>query len=109
MDSLQELLSVAQQCFELLGVALIIVGTLQALWYWIQSICSPLNTKAYYLFRSILGKSIIAALEVFVAADLIATLIHKDLQNIGVIFALVILRIILGYFLHQELNNLQSE
>ncbi|MCL4380264.1 DUF1622 domain-containing protein [Candidatus Dependentiae bacterium] len=106
MESLLTILSTIKTCFELLGVFIVIIGTVQALYYWLQTVWAPTNTHAYFLFRSILGKAIIGALEVFVAADLVATIIHTDFHSLAIIFLLVILRVMLAFFLHKELQGL---
>lgn len=95
-----------KEVFEILGVLIIITGSVQALWYWILNLIDNTNIGAYKKFRQILGQSIIAGLEVFVAADVIATMLNADYYNIGIIFCLVILRILLSYFLQKELSSL---
>lgn len=52
------------------------------------------------------GRNIILALEFIVAADIIETILEPDYYDIGLLGALVTMRVVLSYFLNKELISL---
>lgn len=90
--------------FELLGVATIVLGAL----YSAYSILIKKELLSLDAIRLALGRSIVLALEFFLAADIIGTIITPDYYSIGMLSILVIIRTILTYFLNQDLDRLSQ-
>jgi uncharacterized membrane protein len=56
-----------------------------------------------------LGRHILAALEVFIVADLIRTVLELTLDNLLFLAALVLIRSVISFFLERELSNIERE
>jgi uncharacterized membrane protein len=61
------------------------------------------------LGRLELGRHILAALEVFIVADLMRTVLHLTLDNILLLGGLVVIRSLISFFLERELRHLETE
>lgn len=101
-------LAFIHELFYLLGVAVIIIGSFVALFHFMQAIVVK-NTKSRFTLahlRSELGGSIVLGLDFMVAADVIQTVLAPDYYELGMLGALVLIRITLSYFLGKELEFL---
>jgi uncharacterized membrane protein len=83
------------------GALLIIYGGIRAI---IDILRHELlrHQKGYDDIRIQFSSKIISGLEFFIAADIISTLIAPGEQEILMLGALVLIRVILGYFLSRE-------
>lgn len=103
---ISDLLYIASIVFELIGALLIGAGGFYALrgaiGYWFDE--KPHHTLNH--IRLELGKSLLLGLEFFVCGDLIRTIGAPDYYTIGLLFLLVVIRIILTYFINQEILQL---
>ncbi|EKD76435.1 MAG: hypothetical protein ACD_43C00113G0003 [uncultured bacterium] len=92
-----------------LGVLIIIYGVVFAIYHLIFEIAGQAH-RARGLnvdhIRMEFGRNIILALEFIVAADIIETVLEPDYYDIGLLAALVIMRVVLSYFLNKELISL---
>lgn len=96
--------------FEMIGVLIILFGTIRALYNSAGTVFFLHRTlKQYMLFRLELGNAIIAGLEMFVAADVVSTVLKTDFHSLGIILFLVILRTALTYFLTKELSLIKKQ
>ncbi len=65
--------------------------------------------KAIFLkLRLNLGQLILLALEVLIVSDILHSIAHRSLEDLGALGAIVIIRILLAYFLDRELDRLSS-
>jgi uncharacterized membrane protein len=55
--------------------------------------------------RERLGLHLLLALDVFIGADLLGTVVHPDWTNIGVLAAIVAIRIVLSFLLTREIEE----
>ncbi|MEM9909875.1 MAG: DUF1622 domain-containing protein [Pseudomonadota bacterium] len=53
-----------------------------------------------------LGQLILLALELLIISDILHSIAHRSLQDLGVLAAIVFIRILLVFFLDQELDRL---
>lgn len=53
-----------------------------------------------------LGQLILLALEVLIVSDILHSIAHRSLEDLGVLGAIVLIRILLAYFLDRELDRL---
>jgi uncharacterized membrane protein len=67
------------------------------------------RSHAMNLGRVELGRHILAALEVFIVADLIRTVLELTLDNLLFLAALVVIRSVISFFLERELRNIERE
>lgn len=59
--------------------------------------------------RSFLGSYILLSLEILIAADIIDSIVNPSLQDLVILGFIVIIRTILSYFLHKEIEDTQRE
>ena len=52
-----------------------------------------------------LGYHLLIALEFLIAADIIRTIIKPTLEELGILGAIVTIRVVLSYFLHKEISR----
>ena len=52
-----------------------------------------------------LGYHLLIALEFLIAADIIRTIIKPTLEELGILGAIVAIRVVLSYFLHREIGH----
>ena len=55
-----------------------------------------------------LGQLILLALEVLIVSDILHSIAHRSPEDLGVLGAIVLIRILLAYFLDRELDRLSS-
>lgn len=59
--------------------------------------------------RSLLGSYILLSLEVLIAADIVDSIVNPSLQDLIILGSIVIIRTVLSYFLHKEIEDTQRE
>ena len=99
--------------FELLGIAVIIAGTLFALAKFLANAAGLRRTEEIAgqrdlvsAFRKTLGRSILSGLELLVAADIIRTVaVEPTLQSVLVLGLIVIIRTFLSFSLEVEIDG----
>lgn len=92
------------------GVILLLVGGLcfliaQCVKLW----TTGATPQAIFLnLRLNLGQLILLALEVLIVSDILHSIAHRSLEDLGVLGAVVLIRILLAYFLDRELERLSA-
>ncbi len=96
--------------FEVAGILIVLIGALRA-WYKSNHGMFSFNCslKQYIIFRTELGNAIIAGLEMFIAADVVSTMLKTDYLNLSIILFLVIIRTALSFFLSKELQMIKQQ
>jgi uncharacterized membrane protein len=91
--------------FEAVGVAIIVLGGLNAL---IRPIARPVEDRSYFEeARSRLAHPMLLGLEVLVAADIIFTItIDPSLESVAALGVLVIVRVVLSFSLDVEIDGM---
>lgn len=56
-----------------------------------------------------LGQLILLALEVLIVSDILHSIAHRSLEDLGVLGAIVLIRVLLAFFLDRELDRLSSK
>ncbi|MEL7013133.1 MAG: DUF1622 domain-containing protein [Pseudomonadota bacterium] len=56
-----------------------------------------------------LGQLILLALEVLIVSDILHSIAHRSLEDLGVLGIIVVIRILLAYFLDRELDRLSEQ
>ncbi|AVL53600.1 DUF1622 domain-containing protein [Roseobacter denitrificans] len=59
-------------------------------------------------FRINLGQLILLALEILIVSDILHSIAHRTLEDLIVLGAIVVIRILLAYFLDRELSRLDA-
>ena len=95
------------QGFEILGVAVLAIGFVTAL---IASVARFVGSRsldeAYRVIRTYFARSVLFALELLVAADLIRTVaVQPTLENVAVLGIIVLIRTFLSFSLEVEIKG----
>jgi uncharacterized membrane protein len=103
----ESVMQAAVRGFEVVGVALLFAGLA---WAAVTAAVSLHRGKtgrmAYHTFREVFGGSILLALEILVAADLIRTVaIATTLENVLVLGLIVLIRTVLSFSLEIEIEG----
>lgn len=88
------------------GVVIVVWGVLEAMWSFVRLRTVQHSTQLFVRASSIrerLGVHLLLALDVFIGADLIATVLHPDWTNVGVLAAIVAIRVVLTVLLTREI------
>jgi uncharacterized membrane protein len=94
------------RCFEAAGVAVLVVGGVIAFARAAVDLVRDQRAGAYSRLRSFLGRTILLALEILVAADLIRTVaVDPSLENVAVLGVIVLIRTFLSFSLDVEIDG----
>ena len=94
---------------EISSVALIGTGLVVGLYFLIRIIGSKQKRKEYLKLRLTLGRVLVLALELQLAADIIETAIAPSAEQIGQLAAIALIRTFLNYFLNREIKDEEKE
>ncbi|MGC6770079.1 DUF1622 domain-containing protein [Enterococcus sp. LJL128] len=67
-----------------------------------------LIAKNNNLIKNFLGSYILLSLEILIAADIIESVIKPTFQDISKLAALVVIRTVISYFLHKEIEDAEK-
>ena len=100
-------MDVISAVIELIGVAIIVVGSLIATGAFLTRKGGTIPwPDAYRRYRADLGRAILLGLEFLVAADIIGTVaITPTFASVGVLAAIVVIRTFLSFSLEVEING----
>ncbi len=95
---------------ELAAAAVIILGTVQALWiYVVKSVCTKCRLAHHARGRLRLGHALSLALELLIAADVLKTAMDPSWVELGQLGAIVVIRTVLNYFLIMDMKKIREE
>lgn len=102
-----DFLESAARALELAGSAVILLGVIYATVRFGHDVFRRRQRdKAYHLYRSRLGRGVLLGLEVFVAADIIATVTAPlTLESVGTLGLIVLIRTLLSLSLETEIEG----
>ncbi len=104
--SFQAEIQIVGRGFDVLGVAVLVVGTLAAAVRYILVHLRRGGQDAYRELRKGLGQAILLALELLVAADIIRTVaVSPTLANVVVLGLIVLVRTFLSWALEVEIDG----
>ena len=90
---------------EILAAIVIAISLLKFLYKYVINIFSVNDGAANQAIRIQFGSSLTVALELLLAADILATAIAPTWDDIGKLAAIAVLRTALNYFLERELRS----
>jgi len=100
------LLEATTRAIELVGVAVIVLGAVYALWRLLGGAHRDAGHTRYHGFRSDLGRAILLGLEFLVAADIIGTVaVNPTLDTLAVLGLIVLIRTFLSFSLQVEIEG----
>lgn len=95
----------AVHTLELIGILIIVVGSVKA----IVLVTSRLRKKAPVNVVISLGRALSLALEFKMGAEIINTVIVRDLGELGILAVVIIIRALLAVLIHWEMKVEQKE
>lgn len=107
MVSLDAILLYIKQSITILGVLVITCGALRSLYQLVILIFFKKLDIDDIRFE--FGRNVMLGLDFIVGADIIGSLVEPNYYNLGLLALLVFIRIILSFFLNQELEGLKKE
>lgn len=108
---LVSLLEWSAAIIDLFAIALLLVGAVRFGVGWIASELrhGVERTRKLNRERIVLGRYILAALEVFIVSDIIHTALSLKFSDLVFLGLLVVIRSVISYFLDRELEQLKKE
>ena len=107
MDSSKYIIELIATAFELVGVGILVLGSIIAfVHYLVTLIRSRKNHVAYRDLRLDLGRAILVALELLIVADIIRSVaIDPTFASVGVLGLIVLVRTFLSWSLEVEIDG----
>lgn len=95
------------RAIEVTGIGVIVAGSFGSLGVFaVRALREGFSERLFTGFRSSLGRSILAGLELLVAADIIGTVaIEPTLQSLAVLAGIVLIRTFLSFSLEVEIEG----
>lgn len=90
---------------ELIGIFIILIGTIKAL----ALIFSKITKKQSANIVISLGKSLALALEFKMGAEIINTVVVRDLKELGILAVVILIRALLSLLIHWEIKNEKND
>jgi uncharacterized membrane protein len=105
--SYQEVMSDAVKVFELVGVAILVVGsTLAFAAYGLELVRRTPRLTAFKDLRASLGRSILLGLEVLVVADIVRTIVvEPTFESASTLGVIVLVRVLLSFAIDVEVDG----
>lgn len=100
------LIKIAIEAIAVILVALSIIKTIPKI---VRSYRHRQGEDFYREIRLDLGLSLVLALELLLAADIVGTSVSPTWNAIGILFAIAAIRTVLNYFLEKEIKALEAE
>jgi uncharacterized membrane protein len=93
------------ELLEVIGVAVLLVGGAVAFGRWLRTVLGP-HPSSITRLRNDLGRVILLALEVLVAADLVLTVVvDRTIEAVAVLGILVLIRVVLSWSLEVDIDG----
>lgn len=97
-----------------IGVLIVLAGVVEAAWRFLRLRLDGQHGHAHLLMqtdfiRERLGAHLLLGLDFFVAADIIKSTLAPSWENVGILGAIVAIRIALSYFLSKEMEQTRRE
>lgn len=100
---------------EIVVVGISIIGALVTIWGVFEAVAGFLSLKLYRkgkdeiavseFLRQKLGAHLLLGLEIFIAADVISSVVSPTWDKVGLLAAIVAIRTVLSYFLRLEVRQ----
>lgn len=105
--SFNQLLNIASQIMEVMGVGIILIGAFLATLYFFKVWKNSQDfEKSFHEYRINVARGILLGLEFLVAADIIGTvLVSPTMENVLILGMIVLIRTFLSYSLEIEIHG----
>lgn len=109
MDEFHAVVMVVQQAINGIGAVIVAWGVVEALVRFLRLKLTHQGmdgiTFGIQRIRERLGLHLLLALDVFIGADILGTVVHPDWTSVGVLAAIVAIRIVLSFLLTREIEE----
>lgn len=99
-DFLYPFAEISASALELIGIVIIIIGSIHAL---IRLIKCAIDKKGFYIVVD-LSKALSLALEFKMGAEIIKTVIIHSLEELAILGVVILIRALLAFFIHWEIR-----
>lgn len=107
-EMVKRLADLVSSIVELVAIIVIVLGLLYFLYAYMRSRFQPGVHKKNAWLRVQFGSSLTIALELLLAADIVATAVAPTWDDIGKLAAIAAIRTALNYFLEKELKEMEK-
>ena len=87
-------------CIELVGILVVTVGSAKAFYYYLRDFVK----KEVHPIKFELADSLATALEFKMAAEILKTVLIRDLKEIVILASVIMLRALLSFLIHMEMK-----
>jgi uncharacterized membrane protein len=110
MEILSNIVQVVYTAISVLGAMVVIYGVMEAIISFLMLKVS--KEKKNHIseneaIRQRLGAHLLLGLEIFIAADIISSVVSPSWDKVGILAAIVAIRTVLSYFLRMEVKQTQ--
>ena len=99
-DILYVLAEISASTLEFIGILIIIIGSVRALVHLLKSLLK----REHFRIVASLGRALALALEFKMGAEIINTVIVRDLEELGILAIVVAIRALLAFLIHWEIK-----
>lgn len=97
---IQCLAKIVTSTLELIGILVIVIGSLRSIYYYIRN----LFFKKHYNIKISLGNTLALGLEFKMGAEIIKTVIVRNLDELAILGIIILLRAVLAFLIHWEIK-----
>lgn len=90
-------------CIELIGILVVTVGSANAFYLYIRNFVK----HEVHAIKFELADSLATALEFKMAAEILKTVLIRDINEIVILAAVIVLRALLSFLIHMEMKSAQ--
>ena len=107
MEKMHLIVQVVVLAISVLGVVVVVWGVVRAAASFVSLKLSGGREQIQGIesIRHHLGSHLLLGLEVFIAADILSSVVSPTLEKVGVLAAIVGVRVVLSYFLRMEIRK----
>ncbi len=109
---IREVLQIVILAADSVGILLILIGFLLALWQLIPMLVHSSPKEEILGIQAVrcrLGSFLVLGLEFMIVSDLVQSVLSHSLKDLYLLGALVVLRTMIGFFLNREIRELAED
>jgi len=108
MFELERIVQIITMVISMLGAAVVVWGVIEAVFNFVKLKVAAMREDqigANEALRQRLGAHLLLGLEIFIAADIISSVVSPTWDKVGILAAIVAIRTVLSYFLRMEVRQ----
>ena len=112
LESIKYVLGIVSEIVSYIGVLILLYGFIKGLIQFIKNQTTRKNNEDFFTsiqnLRSKIGLYILLALDFLIAADIIDSVTHRNLDELIRLGIVIVIRIAIGYFLGKEIAEINK-